>query len=266
MQLAIDKKRIADSFSRAAATYDSVAGLQRDVALALLDSVQPYQSAEPRCVIDLGCGTGFVSGQLHQRIDAQQHIAIDLAHGMLQQARTQLPSDIQLSGGDAEALPLCSGAVDQLYTSLAIQWCESPQRVFAEISRALAPGGIAAVATLGPNTLHELKQAWAQVDNYQHVNHFVDLDTLTEQLPRGLTPLLVKQENRTLRYAQLRELTTELKQLGAHNMNAGEAKGLTGPQRVKRFRAAYEALRADDGKLPATYQVYYLILRKEHHG
>ena len=48
----------------------------------------------------------------------------------------------------------------------------------------------------------------------------------------------------------------DLKAIGAHNVNAGRARGLTGKSRLTRMIAAYEAFRRD-GRLPATYEIVY---------
>ncbi|MCT6015934.1 malonyl-[acyl-carrier protein] O-methyltransferase BioC, partial [Pseudomonas aeruginosa] len=51
-----DKRRVAASFSRAAASYDAVAELQRGVGESLLSALP--EGFSPRRWVDLGCGTG----------------------------------------------------------------------------------------------------------------------------------------------------------------------------------------------------------------
>jgi malonyl-CoA O-methyltransferase len=60
----------------------------------------------------------------------------------------------------------------------------------------------------------------------------------------------------------LRELTRELKSIGAHNVNSGRPDGLTSRARLQRFSAAYETQRDAAGFIPATYQVWYLRIGK----
>jgi len=48
----------------------------------------------------------------------------------------------------------------------------------------------------------------------------------------------------------------ELKYLGAHNVNVGRRKTLTGKRRMLDMLAAYEQFR-QEGRLPATYEVVY---------
>ncbi len=258
----IDKRRVAESFSKAASTYDSVAALQRDIGQTLLERMPHTQGSVVR-LLDLGCGTGYFTAALAQRFNPNHLIGLDIASGMLAFAK----GERQLNGvswlcGDAESIPLRSEACDLIFSSLAIQWCEHIDLLFSEISRVLSQNGRAYIATLGPKTLYELRDAWSAVDDYQHVNRFVDKESLLAALPEDLTLSAVAVEDRVLQYQQLKELTAELKSLGAHNLNEGRPKGLTGGARIKAFKAAYESFRTDGGYLPATYEVYYLELRK----
>ena len=72
----------------------------------------------------------------------------------------------------------------------------------------------------------------------------------------------LSEEMITLEYQQLKDLTRELKGIGAHNINEGRPAGLTGRHRIKQLLAAYEGQRNERGMLPATYQVWYGVLEK----
>ncbi len=252
-----DKRLVAQAFSRAAPSYDSVAALQRSVADTLL-SWLPL--APPQRLIDLGSGTGYATPQLRQRYAEAGLISLDLAEGMLQYARVHREARADLSiCADAEALPFAAGSVDLIFSSLAIQWCERPQRLFAEVARVLRPGGRFIVATLGPATLDELRQAWAAVDDDIHVNSFVPLASLracTAGAP--LTAARELCEIRQLEYDRLNELMHELKALGAHNVNPRRQQGLGGPARLRTLAKAYERFRLPNGRLPASYELYFL--------
>ncbi|WP_027859286.1 malonyl-ACP O-methyltransferase BioC [Marinobacterium jannaschii] len=259
-----DKQRVAASFSRAASSYDSVAQLQRDVGNAALEQLPQLQ---PQRVVDLGSGTGYFSERLQQQFPQSTLISLDLAEGMLRYAREHRPlRDGHYLCADAESLPLADNSVELIFSSLAIQWCSDYPKLFAEIGRVLKPGGCFLFATLGPQTLHELRQAWAAVDGYVHVNSFTPADELKQALPDVLALERWQEEDRLLRYGQLKQLTDELKGIGAHNMNQGQQHALTGRQRIIGFKNAYEQQRMVDGSLPATYEVFYGLLRKKNHG
>lgn len=258
-QIQLDKKRVAQSFSRAASSYDSVAGLQRDLGGQLLQKI-PAQ-IKPQRVLDLGSGTGFFTAKLAAQFPQAQIIGLDIAQGMLEFSRKQQPQ-LDWLCGDAEQLPLASNTVDLIFSSLAVQWCSSLPKLMGEIARVLTPGGALVLATLGPRTLRELKAAWQQVDDFVHVNQFAALKQVTDAAEAaGLALSLSATAEPVLYYDKLSELTRELKSLGAHNVNAGQPQGLTGRLRIQQFKAAYEGLRRDQG-LPATYEVFYLIAHK----
>jgi malonyl-CoA O-methyltransferase len=262
----LDKRRIAQSFSRAAASYDAVASLQRDVGAHLLKEIEPAPTI--KAVLDLGCGTGHFSAQLMQKFPSADVIGLDIAEGMLQIARsrdrTQAPRNQSALWicSDAEQLPLQSESVALIFSSLAIQWCDNLSRLFAELYRVLQPGGVLAFSTLGPNTLHELKSAWQQVDGYVHVNRFQPASTIQQSLTEaGFALENWQAENRVLFFPRLVDLTRELKALGAHNINRGQASGLTGRGKLEALKNGYEHYR-EPGGLPATYEVFYGFVRR----
>jgi malonyl-CoA O-methyltransferase len=271
---ALDKKQVARSFSRAASTYDSVAELQRRVGQQL-QAYLPDGSAS--VVLDLGCGTGFFSEPLSQHCSASTLIGLDLAEGMVKFASDHHRGNTAAwLCGDAESLPLADNTVDIVFSSLAIQWCEDNDTLFSEIARVLKPGGSFVVSTLGPNTLHELRKAWRSADNCVHVNQFVDKAVLLNSAQKaGLVgagdsvnsrcSATLEEETITLEYDTLKNLTRELKSLGAHNVNSGRPSGLMGKQRLRAFMQGYENQRNEQGRLPASYQVWYGVWSKEHH-
>lgn len=256
-----DKRRVAASFSRAAASYDSVAALQRDVGIELLAHL-PVQLA-PQRWLDLGCGTGHFSRVLAVRFPQAEGIALDLAEGMLQHARP-LGGAQRFVAGDAESLPLRDGCLDLIYTSLAVQWCADFTAVLDEARRVLRPGGVLAFSSLCVGTLQELRDSWQAVDGFVHVNRFrrfADYQQLCAA--SGMQPQTLERRAKVLHFSDLRALTHELKALGAHNLNPGRPDGLTGRARIRALVEAYERFRQPAG-LPATYQVVFGVLRKEH--
>ena len=251
-----DKEDVASSFSRAAASYDSVAKLQRDVGGRLLTRLAGGNPAAT-VVLDLGCGTGYFRSGLQARFPAAAYIGLDLAPGMVAYARDGAAGESLWLVGDAEALPLAQCSVDLVFSSLAIQWCQRPELLFAELARVLKPGGRCVFTTLGPATLHELRQSWASVDQRQHVNNFLPPSSLQAAAAgvRGIA-LHLDSEHYCMHYRRVADLLAELKALGAHNMNRDRPAGLTSRKTVQGMLQAYEAWRVE-GLLPASYDVIF---------
>ncbi|TBV04649.1 malonyl-ACP O-methyltransferase BioC [Phytopseudomonas dryadis] len=254
-----DKRQVAASFSRAAASYDSVAALQREVGHQLL--AQLPQRLAPRRWLDLGCGTGYFSRELGRRFERAEGLALDIAEGMLRHARPQ-GGAAHFIAADAEQLPLGDACCDLIFSSLALQWCSDFQAVLGEARRVLRPGGVLAFSSLCVGTLQELRDSWQAVDGFVHVNRFRSLETYQALCAASdLQVLGLQCLPRQLHFADLRSLSGELKALGAHNLNPGRPDGLTGRARLRALIAAYERLREPQG-LPCTYQVVYGVLQK----
>ncbi|MCR9106994.1 MAG: malonyl-ACP O-methyltransferase BioC [Gammaproteobacteria bacterium] len=257
----VPKGELAASFSRAAGTYDSVAALQREVGQALFSRLDGVANLADT-VLDLGCGTGFFAGHLQARFPGAGYLGLDIAPGMVGYARARAPANWQWIVADAEDLPLASASVDVIFSSLAMQWCSRPQNLFAELRRVLKPEGKCVFTTLGPETLRELRAAWAAVDAHQHVNEFMPVAALQAAAETFTDATLSLEVNtHTMLYQNVRELLDELKSLGAHNMNAKRQTGLTGRRALQGMLKAYESFR-DNGKLPATYEVIYGVMTK----
>jgi len=254
-----DKRQVAASFSRAAASYDSVAALQRDVGGELLRRL-PVDRRINRW-LDLGSGTGYFTRVLAERFAESEGLALDIAEGMLQHARP-LGGATHFIAGDAERLPLRDNTCDLVFSSLAVQWCADFSAVLSEAFRVLKPGGVFAFASLCVGTLYELRDSWRQVDGLVHVNRFREF-SIYEALcaDSGLQVSSLQSRAHVLHYPDVRSLTHELKALGAHNLNPGRPGGLTGRARILGLVEAYEQFRQPQG-LPATYQVVYAVLEK----
>jgi malonyl-CoA O-methyltransferase len=254
----LDRRSVRASFDRASATYESAAGLQARVAQELLGRLEDFGLA-PRAVLDLGAGTGRTTRELKRRYPRAMVIALDLAPGMLREARRHQMRwrRFERVCGDAQRLPLAAASVDLVFSSLMLQWCEPLDEAFTEVRRVLRPGGFFAFSTFGPATLHELRSAWAEADGHTHVNQFIDMHDVGAALVRaGLAEPVLDLDRIEVAYPDARTLMRDLKSIGAHNVTAGRPRALTGRRRLGRMEHAYEAYRRE-GSLPATYEVIY---------
>jgi malonyl-CoA O-methyltransferase len=254
----LDRPAIRTSFDRASTRYEAAAVLQARVGDELLGRLDQF-NFQPQVVLDLGAGTGRGTEQLKRRYRRAVVIALDMAPGMLREARRhqRLFRRFERVCGDALRLPFADSSVDVIFSSLMLQWCDPLDVAFSEVRRVLKPEGFFAFSTFGPDTLKELRAAWAEADGYNHVNQFTDMHDVGEALVRaGLTEPVLDIDRTRLTYPNTVALMKDLKAIGAHNVTAGRSRGLTGRARLARVEAAYESYRRD-GRLPATYEIIY---------
>ncbi len=254
----LDRERLRAAFDRASAGYEAAAGLQAQVSTELLERLAAFDFA-PRVVLDLGCGTGRVTRELKRRYPRALVIALDIAPGMLREARRNqgLWRRFARLNADALQLPLAPSCVDLVFSSLVLQWCEPLEQALAEVRRVVRPGGFFVFSTFGPDTLKELRAAWASADGHNHVNRFLDVHDVGDALARsGLTEPVLDVDRIELEFPDALTLMRDLKAIGAHNVTAGRPRALMGRARLARMTAAYEAWRRG-GSLPATYEVIY---------
>ena len=253
-----DQHEMIKAFNKAAINYDQAAVLQREVANRL-DQRLAFITNLPKKIVDLGAGTGILSQFIAHRYREAEIINLDIVHHLLNHAKTKLTSrQYDFVCANAEELPFTHHSVDLVVSNLMLHWCFHPDKVLREIQRILKPTGFLLFSTLGPDTLIELRQSWAKVDNYVHVHEFIDMHIIGDMaLNAHLIDPVLDVERIILQYQTPIKLLKDLKQLGVHNIAQGRSRNLTGKQSYQRFLQAYEVFRLDNGKYPATYEVIY---------
>jgi malonyl-CoA O-methyltransferase len=252
----LDRQLVRRHFGKAAKSYEHHDVLQREVQTALLERLDFYTET-PQRVIDVGAGTGRGSALLKQRYGKAEVVAIDLALPMLRAAKRHSSwlKPFQRVCAEATALPLADHSVDVLHSNLCFQWIDDLPALFGECVRVLKPGGLLVFSTFGPDTLKELRAAWADADQQPHVSRFLDMhDVGDAMLAAGLRDPVLDVFRYTLTYSEPRKLLEELQGLGATNADRTRERGLTGKSRYQRMLAAYETMRVD-GRIPATWEV-----------
>mgnify|MGYP001822119034 CR=1 FL=1 len=258
----LDKQAMKRSFDRAASSYDHHAVLQREVESRLLERIE-FQRLEPRTILDLGSGTGSASHVLAGRLPGADVIALDWAPAMLLESVRKCdgaaspdrkPSRIC---ADMHKVPLAARSVDLVFSNLALQWSYDLPSVIREFRRIMKADAMLVFSCYGPDTLHELRQAWRAVDDLPHVNEQPDMHNIGDELlAAGYREPVMDAERLTLEYADVFSLMRDLKGIGSHNVARDRARGLTGRRQLEVMLQAYEQFRRDD-RYPASFEVIY---------
>lgn len=273
------KQHIAERFSNAAPHYDKVAHLQQRIGQQLLQYIQelaPHPASikldatsttartpvPVQRILDLGCGTAYFSTLLKQLHPNATVYASDLAEGMLHYAQQQQRADFYLAC-DMEALTLADHSMDLIFSSLAIQWLPTLDKLLLDTHRITKPGAIFAFSTVLDGSLFELGESWRRVDGHSHINQFRTLHDYQTALQHSPFRVRLLQPQRYYcYYEQVIALQRELKQLGASHLHSARSPGLRARAQLQQLKQHYEQYRTPQG-LPATWEILFVILEHE---
>lgn len=148
---------LGDDWSSAAQVFDHLERNSHHV-----DAIRefPWERvlAERSTVLDLACGSGWVTGLLSARPDVERVIAWDASEAQL---REMVPQSVELVGGDISKvetvcgffapLTLDDASVDCAVLASAFHHAERPGEVLAELVRVVRPGGAILLANETPH-------------------------------------------------------------------------------------------------------------------
>jgi len=275
--LDIDPQRVRRLFARPTGNADFIL---REISGRMFDRLD-YIKLEAQRVLDAGCGSGADLELLARRFPAAQVLGLDvvpgrLPHqratpglaGMLQKiwsnvARQVAPrrSAAAVLAADYGALPLANGTLDLIWSNLALHWHAAPHTVLPEWRRALKVNGLVLFSAFGPDTLKEVRAAFAAADPgappAAHVASFTDLHDFGDMLvAAGFATPVMDAERLTLTYADAASLWADVRVLGG-NASLHRRRGLMGRVARRRLDAALAASRDDSGRYRLSFEVVY---------
>jgi malonyl-CoA O-methyltransferase len=254
-----DRPRLKDvrrRFDRAADHFGVADFVHRASCDGLIERLSPVKISPSR-ILDLGAAAGAGSRQLAKTYRKSRVVSYDVSAEMLRVAKRGKPflSKLTELQGDASQLPLQTGSVDLVFANLLLPWIADLPGCFTEIARVLKKGGLFAFATLGPDSLVEIRKAWSDDDN--HVNHFPDMHDVGDALMKaGLVDPVLDADYLTVTYRNIEALYRDLTASGARNSLHGRRSSLTGRQRFRDMEAALAA-HFREGHLSLTLELVY---------
>lgn len=96
-------------------------------------------------VLDVGCGTGALTGELVARLGASCVTAVDPSERFVDAVRVRYPG-VEVHQGSAEALPLEADAFDAALAQLVVHFMADPVAGLAGMRRVTRPCGVVAAA------------------------------------------------------------------------------------------------------------------------
>ena len=244
-------------FNRASALFDGADAVHRLARVRLFERLQLLKF-EPSVVIDLGAATGKASAELAAEFPKARTFAVDRSLAMLAKAKARRGGEGRFTVlvGHAENLPFSNNSVDLIFANLLLPWC-APDLFFAEAARVLHEDGLLSFSTVGPDTLIEVRRAWASVDDAIHVHGFIDMHDIGDlALRAGLTEPVMDVDRIKVTYKDVGSFVADMRACGAGNVAAGRRATFTSRGRWVAFGDALESTRRD-GRFALTVELIF---------
>ncbi|XP_060204816.1 putative methyltransferase At1g22800, mitochondrial isoform X3 [Lycium barbarum] len=175
--------------------------------------------------------------------------------------------------GDEEYLPVKENSVDLVISCLGLHWTNDLPGAMIQSRLALKPDGLFLAAILGGETLRELRIACtiAQMEREggisPRLSPLAQVRDAGNLLTRaGFTLPGVDVDEYTVRYNSALELIEHLRAMGETSALLQRSKVLKKDTALA-TAAIYESMfAAEDGTIPATFQIIYMTGWREHHS
>mmetsp|Transcript_20950 Transcript_20950/g.54481 ORF Transcript_20950/g.54481 Transcript_20950/m.54481 type:complete len:351 (-) Transcript_20950:1089-2141(-) len=257
-------KRLQRDRAAAAPNVRDYERLRDEVAWQISDRVQDIDRIFTTGM-DLGCGRGHVGRQIDSDM-IETLVQLELSGGLL----SAFDADARDRGfrlqADEEALPFRADTFDIVVSNLSMHWVNDLPGCLTQIKNCLVPDGAFIGSIFGGDTLYELRCSLqlAEIERKggfaPRVSPFADVRDCGSLLQRaGFTLLTVDVDDITINYPSPFELIEDLRGMGESNA-ALKRHGRLDPGTLAAAAAIYgEMYGNDDGSIPATFQVIYLL-------
>lgn len=255
------RRRIKKRYDRCAGSYDANTDLQRYLAAMLAGRMQE-DGLLSSCILDIGCGTGYLAVELKKIAGAGIFLTgCDLSFGMLDCAKNKIshPRSYFLQA-DACDLPFSDFQFDCVVSNAAYQWVPDLGRAFKEARRVLKPKGIFYFAVFSKNTLWQLQEACKEIGIIKPASgNFMDKDAFAAALKKsGFNDIKIEVFRYEKYYKDLWELLGILKNMGATAAENKTICGLGWRKILRRINDLYCSKFGGTKGMPAGYEVFLI--------
>ncbi|MGC2855501.1 methyltransferase domain-containing protein [Novispirillum sp. DQ9] len=248
------KSRVAAAFGTAADDYDRIGRVQWAVAHELARRLALAPLPEAPRVLEVGCGTGFLTASLLPCLPGARWLATDIAPEMVWACERRFAGRLHFEARvmDGEAPDLPPASFDLVCSSMAAQWFADLPDALAELWALVRPGGFLAVSTLGADTFAEWRAACAACGVAPATPIYPDAATYAAWMGEGAE---VAETRHQAESSSSFTFLQDLKALGAHVSRKGVAPTPPGTLRRVMRQAGMRGF-------AATYHVLHGIRRK----
>lgn len=196
------KKNIEKSFGRKVASYNRHAFLQKESAQKLCFFLD---DSPPQKILEIGCGTGFLTEELQKKYPQSAILAIDISKDMISSCRQKFTGyqNIEFQVQDGELFD-SDNKFDLIISNLAVQWFESPVKGLRDLTKLLTDDGALFYTVIGQDGFKEWKDILNQLNLSSGIIDSPNYDGVFEE------------DKKIITYKNAFDFLRSFKKIGAH--------------------------------------------------
>jgi malonyl-CoA O-methyltransferase len=224
-ETAISSDKVERNFSKAALSYERAALVQRLAAAELLEFFYgniPHGFVPSR-ILELGCGTGFITDQILSAYPNAEFLAADISDDMLRICRNKIflkNSPPKNSRIEFEILDFNTdfnfGEFDLIISGLSFQWADDIQALIGRTYSNLVDGGLLCFSTLGKGSFRELRKKFSSAGEKYPIPEYPDICEF-RRFAAKFSSFISEEKPRAVRHLSLVDFLRSLKNTGAVN-------------------------------------------------
>lgn len=244
------KKLIGKRFGANLASYDENALVQREMAEKLTSQLQSHAGSDFADILEIGCGTGLLTGMIRAQLVYKKLLANDLVCECAKMIEDIV--NCSFLPGDIEQLTNIKGKFDLIISNATFQWFNDLPGTLKTLGSHLKPRGIMAFSTFGPQNAQEITQIT------QISLHYRPLSELEKLLREEFDILYRREYLREMRFDDAQAVLRHLKNTGATGISAGSWT----KSRLHDFKVRYQQNNQCGNQVKLTYQPIIIIARR----
>lgn len=268
----IDKDKLKRRFSRNAKQYDRYARVQKIMGDTLIENIK-NDKINYSNILEIGCGTGYVTKRLVEKFPNAKITAVDIAPGMIEQVKNSIKSDrVEFICGDIEEMDICD-KYDLIISNATFQWFNQLDKTLEKLVKQLNSKGILCFSTFGEKTFSELHDSFKKAKELLKISEAVSpgqsfyslngLQKICEEatIKNGLNNEISLSETYESEYFNCcKDFLYSVKKIGANNSQSSGNR-LT-PDFIETVMEIYDKDYLEDNKVRATYHNLFVYMKK----
>ncbi|MEQ8155388.1 MAG: malonyl-ACP O-methyltransferase BioC [Clostridiaceae bacterium] len=162
----IDKQQVKAHFSKNASTYYQYANVQKRMGDVLIELLFEggKDAHEVKNILEIGCGTGYLTSALTELFPSAHITAVDIAPGMISEIKHKFKGcSVDFICDDIEEMEL-DDTYDMIISNAAFQWFNHTSLTIRKLYDALNAGGTLCFSTFGMHTFRELTECFNEAN------------------------------------------------------------------------------------------------------